>query len=494
MKMFASTTDGETRSGHSLHRAAARTGVLALLLMSVASCTSMRYSSAFNPSVTVEVEHPPSVGFVVDEVVFAGDARFGGGPLRGPGTPEASCEAEWVQVLTEWLVERGVRVGRLGAGRNADAMIAVNVTRCETEQERREGSKEIVERVGDETRRRTVPEHHARTRVAFRATFEVTELSTGLVAASRTLAYEPEMTNSSVREPPDFPSPGALARRAYRETIDDIAPLVFHWVDAKALVFFNDERCDLNVAHRAVEAGNYERALVISIANVQLCEPDPEADITARDVAAAHHNVGVLYRIQGDFESAMASFERARAADPGNGAVREAIRETLSAEATAADLRRDRFPGFFHRGLRPLALAVEQLTRAILEVAAKCEHPAENHSAECPHGKTLRPLIEVIGRDSTWLQEFREADSHDLKGDAPGALERRAAEMAAEAASPEASRDSVIALTLAAALATRNLVSHRSRFLRASVVMEVGGACADAIVIVWLLAREKGFV
>lgn len=56
-------------------------------------------------------------------------------------------------------------------------------------------------------------------------------------------------------------------------------------------------------------------------------------------MAAAHHNVGVLYLVQGDFESAMESFERARAADPGNGSVREAIRETLSAEAVAAELR-----------------------------------------------------------------------------------------------------------------------------------------------------------
>ena len=136
------------------------------------------------------------------------------------------------------------------------------------------------------------------------------------------------------------PSPGVVASRAYRETIADIAPILFNRVDARELVFFSDERCDLNVAHRAVEAGSYERALVISIANVTLCQPDPEADITTRDVAAAHHNVGVLYRLQGDFESAMASFERARAADPGNGLVREAIRETLSAEAVAAELRR----------------------------------------------------------------------------------------------------------------------------------------------------------
>ncbi len=297
----------------------------------------MRYSSAFNPSVTVEVEHPPGVGFVVEEVVFAEESGARGGRSRAA---EADCEAEWVQVLTEWLVDRGVRVGRRGDERYADAVIAVNVTRCETEQDRSEGSKEIVERVGDNTRRRTVTEHHARTRVTFRATFEVTDLSTGLVAASRTLAYEPEMTVSSVKGLPEFPSPGVVARRAYHRTIDDIAPFVFGWVDARKLVFFDDERCGLNMAHRAVKSGDYERALEISIANAGSCEPDPGADITGRDVAAAHHNVGVLHLMQGDFESAMESFERARAADPGNGPVREAIRETLSAEAVAAELRR----------------------------------------------------------------------------------------------------------------------------------------------------------
>ena len=65
-----------------------------------------------------------------------------------------------------------------------------------------------VERVGDNTRRRTVPEFHARTLVRFRGTFEVVDPSTDLVAASRTFAHEPEMTNSSRREEPEFPSPG----------------------------------------------------------------------------------------------------------------------------------------------------------------------------------------------------------------------------------------------------------------------------------------------
>ena len=336
MRTFASRGDRRVAKGLSPHRAAALAGGLAYALMSVASCASMRYASAFNPTVTVEVEHPPDVGFVVDEVVFAGDGRPRG---DRSGTPESGCEAEWAQALTQEFVERGVRVARGSPGQNADAVIAVTVTRCETEQERFETSREIVERAGDNTRRRTVPVFHARTRVRFQGTFEVVDPSTDLVAASHALAYEPEMTNSNRQELPDFPSPGAVAGRAYRSTIRDITPILFRWVERRDLVFFNDERCGLNLAHRAVEAGDYERALETSLANVGACQPGPDAEIDARDVAAANYNVGVLHRILGDFDSAMASLERALAADPDNDVVRDAIREARSAEEAAAGLR-----------------------------------------------------------------------------------------------------------------------------------------------------------
>lgn len=336
MRMFASTEATTIGRGLISRRAAARAGGLVIVVMSVASCASMRYGSTFNPTVTVEVEHPPEVGFVVDEVVFAEDSRPSGGRS---GTADARCEAEWVQALTQELLERGVRVARGRGGQNADAVITVDVTRCETEQERSVTEREIVERVGDTTRRRTVPEFHARTRVVFRGTFEVVDPSTDLVAASRTLSHEPEMTNSSRRDEPEFPSPGAVAEQAYRNTTRDITPILFRWFEESELVFFDDERCGLNLAHRAVEAGNYERALDISIANLSSCQPGTVAEVEAKDLAAAHYNVGVLHRIMGDFDSALVRYEQARAADPGNGVIRDAIDEALSAAEAAAGLR-----------------------------------------------------------------------------------------------------------------------------------------------------------
>ena len=147
------------------------------------------------------------------------------------------------------------------------------------------------------------------------------------------------MTNSSIRGQPDFPSPGTVAGRAYRSTIRTIAPILFRWSEARELVFFDVDRCGLDRAYRAVEDGDYERALEMSIANASSCEPGSGADIDTRDLAAAHYNVGVLHRMLGDFDSALERFEQARAADPGNGIIRDAIRETLSAQEIAAGLR-----------------------------------------------------------------------------------------------------------------------------------------------------------
>ena len=105
-------------------------------------------------------------------------------------------------------------------------------------------------------------------------------------------------------------------------------------------MFFDDERCGLQQAFRAVEAGDYERALELSIANVDSCRPDPVTEITEADLAAAHYNVGILHRIRGDFGAALASLEQGRAANPDNGVIRSAIREAISAREVAGEFTR----------------------------------------------------------------------------------------------------------------------------------------------------------
>lgn len=94
----------------------------------------------------------------------------------------------------------------------------------------------------------------------------------------------------------------------------------------------------MSLAAAEAHAGNYERALELSLANAESCRPDPAAEITEAHVAAAHHNVGVLHRMRGDFDQAIANFERALLADPANTEPGDAIREIRAAEEAAAEL------------------------------------------------------------------------------------------------------------------------------------------------------------
>lgn len=155
---------------------------------------------------------------------------------------------------------------------------------------------------------------------------------------------------------------------------------------------------------------------------------------------------------------------------------------------TSADLRKDRFPGFFHRGLRPLALAGEQLARGILDV-----RPERGQKEPVSHHRPgYVKLLKILGEGSSWLDPFKR-----LIRDGPTSKEdpdRRAVRLAEAAHAVGAERDDVIASTLAAAVGARNLVSHRHRLLSRHDARTLAGPCADAVVLIWLTAREKGLV
>lgn len=154
---------------------------------------------------------------------------------------------------------------------------------------------------------------------------------------------------------------------------------------------------------------------------------------------------------------------------------------------TSADRRRDRYPGFFHRRLRPLALSGEQLTRGILDTLAERGHEESSDH----HTSGYRGLVKILGKGSSWLAPFSDSKTSDS---GHGDLDKRAVFMAEAAHTTGATRDDIIANTLAAAVATRNLVSHGHQLLSSREAGTLAGPCADAVVLIWLTAREKGLV
>ena len=164
----------------------------------------------------------------------------------------------------------------------------------------------------------------------------------------------------------------------------------------------------------------------------------------------------------------------------------EVLMSLRSYSFTITDQHHDRFPGLLNRRLRPLALAVEQLARVIVE---ESPHLRSSDGSSAP--RSLRGLLQLLGQRCSWTREFKDLRTSEENDDRPGDLEQRALDMSRAALSTESDRDRGIANTLGAAVATRNLVSHRPRFLPAHVVEPLSGACADALVLVWTLARSK---
>ena len=207
----------------------------------------------------------------------------------------------------------------------------------------------------------------------------------------------------------------------------------------------------------------------------RILEQDPVAAIVSgrADAGDAAHDI-VEFCLEHDLAEVLYSLQRSSYTD--------------------ADQRGDRFPGFLNRRLRPLALAGEQLARCILDTLPEPAHDASDAMVVSHHGRSYSELIEILGAESSWLPHFKRLVSRGATSDKRGDLEQRAMSLTEAAHGADIRHDEAITNTLAAAVATRNLVSHRHRFLPTRVVRTLGGPCIDAVILIWLLARDRGLV
>ena len=106
-----------------------------------------------------------------------------------------------------------------------------------------------------------------------------------------------------------------------------------------------------------------------------------------------------------------------------------------------------------------LALAGEQLARGVLD------ERAEHEESEKPHGMPYSKLVMTLGERLPWLAPFEKLISTGQTSDKQGTLDQLAVRLAEAAHAVGAERNDIIANTLAAAVATRNLVRHRHLLL-----------------------------
>lgn len=316
-----------------------RTFSLALLIALAATfpLEAQFWARATNPKVRVELQHPPGLDIQVERIAF--------GPATG------SCSNEILQQLIDVFVANGIEVvdrqsidrllaehdltlsgyvdrstaAELGNLLGPSALIMLEVTRCVVERERfseepREG--EFL--------------YFARTEAFVGASVRSIDLATGTIFAARSLQHSPSRTVESDWEPPPYPEDFEVLDEAFALITWDVQRMFLPWTESRELVFFDDKDCGLDRAFRALKNGDIDRTLEISLNNLEACEGDSEAE--AKDVGQAYYNVGMSYRIRGEYDRALEYLRRSAELRPGD-IVEEAISDTAKARDLLAAMR-----------------------------------------------------------------------------------------------------------------------------------------------------------
>ena len=319
---------------------------LLVLLAAPAVVDAQFWARTTNPTIEVELRHPPGLDIRVDTIAF--------GPVSG------GCSDGIVQELISDFVSNGLRVverrnldrlleehdltlsryvdsstaARIGRLLGPSAIIMVDVQRCVHERDRSRGGSSVVRALFG--RGAGEASFRSRTRVFVDASVRAIDLATGRIFAARTLNHVVEETNSNPDEYPEYPSESGLFDDARALVVRDVHRMFLPWTERRELIYFDDRDCDLNDAYRALAAGNAARALRISLENLDRCAADPMVD--PKDLGQAHYNVGMSYMIEGEYDHALEHLERSARLRPGD-IVEEARSDVVRARELVDEMR-----------------------------------------------------------------------------------------------------------------------------------------------------------
>ena len=162
--------------------------------------------------------------------------------------------------------------------------------------------------------------YHAKTLVLLELSVQTADLTTGRLFDARSIMHSPSLQNQSKGGDPEFPSEFEVQDIAFARVVGDVNRMLFPRVEKKSLIFFDNKQCNLKAAHQALKRGEEERALNLSLENLETCKnnPDPKKKQKKRQkiLANAHYNVGIMHRIRGDLDVALESLLEAEQLRP----------------------------------------------------------------------------------------------------------------------------------------------------------------------------------
>ena len=300
-----------------------------------------------NPAVTVDLQHPPSLGLQVERLAF--------GPASG------KCSDEIIQAMIDDFVSSGLEVidrqnldlilaehdftfsgyvdeasaAAIGRILGPSAMVIVDVQRCAFDKKR---LRDTVTRYDSETEQDyEQPVYKSRTRAFVKASVRTVDLTTGRIFAARTLDYAPERQAESYEGYPEYPSEFAVLDTAFGWIVRDAHRMFLPWTERTSLIYFDDKACGLKAAYQALRSGMADRAHDLSLANLEACKTAPKAK--KKTLAHAYYNVGMSHMMRGEYDAALEYFFEAAKLRPGD-IVSKAIADTRKAKDLLASMQR----------------------------------------------------------------------------------------------------------------------------------------------------------
>lgn len=312
----------DTGSPAGVNAAKPRLILLASLLLLIVATSEARgqwRSRAGNPTVSVEIEHPPDLPLIAEKIVF------------GPATGECSNEvvsamrdrfaAKGLEVvgwenLDPVVAEHGVSFGgtldrnsvdEMGRILGPSTLLAVRVTRCAAERQRFTSSEKRKDSDSDSTYKVTI--YHAKTLVLLDLSIQAADLTTGRIFDPESIVHSPSLQRKSEDGYPESPSMFDVQAIAFKRAFGNVSRMLLPQVQKRDLVFFDNKKCNLKAAYRALKNGEEERALNLSLEILDACKNYPDRKLKGKKLqkilANAHYNAGVMHRIRGDLDAAL---------------------------------------------------------------------------------------------------------------------------------------------------------------------------------------------
>ena len=312
----------DTGSPAGVNAAKPRLILLASLLFLIVATSEARgqwRSRAGNPTVSVEIEHPPKHPLIAEKIVF------------GPATGECSNEvvsamrdrfaAKGLEVvgwenLDPVLAEHGVSFGGTLDRKSVDEMgrilgpstlLVVKVNRCAVERQRFRSSEKRKDSDSDSTYKVTI--YHAKTLVLLDLSVQAADLTTGRIFDPESIVHSPSLQRKSEDGYPESPSTFDVQAIAFKRAFGNVSRMLLPQVQKRDLVFFDNKKCNLKAAYRALKNGEEERALNLSLEILDACKNYPDRKLKGKKLqkilANAHYNAGVMHRIRGDLDAAL---------------------------------------------------------------------------------------------------------------------------------------------------------------------------------------------